>query len=320
MVSEPQSILGYELGDVVGEGGQAKVRLAFNTATRSLAAVKIIKKHTQAGEPVNLQNLRKEVKIHEAVSHENIIQLFKTGEDEAHVYLVMEYAASGELFDLIEPDIGIDEDLAHLYFQQLIAGVEYLHDRGVSHRDLKPEISDFGLATVFKHKGATRILTTPCGTPPYVAPEIHNLKYDGAMVDIWSSGIILYVLLAGNTPWAEPTFHDEEFRLYAQWFDRGLDYHPWTSFSPMVLELLRGIMRIDPQHRFTISHIRANQWFLKPNPMLTDGRCNDPAALAKRLREKLGIVDTDMATSSPAVAAFAFSQPNDMRVAGYSPE
>ena len=112
--------------------------------------------------------------------------------------------------------MGIDEECAHLYFTQLLASVGYLHNLGICHRDLKPEnmllddhgnlkLSDFGLATVFRHKGKTRILTTPCGTPPYVAPEIHACHYEGPKVDLWSSGIILYVLLAGNTPWGEPT-------------------------------------------------------------------------------------------------------------------
>ncbi|KAJ1332469.1 hypothetical protein BSLG_008771 [Batrachochytrium salamandrivorans] len=272
-----------------------RVRLAINSTTMRMAAVKIVRKFASNGTPADLLTLRKEVKIHEAVSHENIIQLFDTGEDDSFVYLAMEYATSGELFDLIQPDIGIDEDLAHLYFQQLIAGMDYLHGKGISHRDLKPEnmllddlgnlkISDFGLATVFRHKNRTRILTTPCGTPPYVAPEIHIMKYDGVRVDIWSAGIILYVLLAGNTPWGEPTLKDAEFKLYQQQSPHGLDYSPWTTFSPEAL-----------------------------------GRCNNPTVLAKRLREKLGIPSSDMLELTPSLAV-AFSQPMDMRLDGDSPE
>nr|KAJ3420006.1 Chk1 protein kinase [Polyrhizophydium stewartii] len=291
LAPEPTSVLGYELGDVIGEGGQGRVRLAVN-ARNEVAAVKLIRKFTAAGEPVNLQNLRKEVKIHQAVAHENIIQLFATGEDDGHVYIAMEYAASGELFDLIEPDVGIDEELAHLYFQQLVSGMEYLHGMGVSHRDLKPEnmlldnrgnlkISDFGLATVFKFKGVTRVLTTPCGTPPYVAPEIHHMKYNGDSVDIWSAGIILYVLLAGK--------------------------------------LLCGLLTVDPKSRFTTAQIRSNPWFSKPNKLLTDGQCNNTADLAKRLKANLKITSAEMLESSQGLV-FAFSQPMDMRIDGDAPE
>jgi serine/threonine-protein kinase Chk1 len=91
-----------------------------------------------------MTSLLKEVKIHSSVSHKNIIQLFGTTEDENSVYLVMEFAAAGELFDRIAPDIGLEEDLAHLYFTQLLSGMEYIHERGIAHRDLKPEASDFG--------------------------------------------------------------------------------------------------------------------------------------------------------------------------------
>lgn len=215
MLGDPASILGFQLYNDIGEGGQARVRLGYNHNTQQTAAIKILCKKRK-GDLINLTPLRKELKIHSALSHPNIIKLFGSSEDECNIYLVMEYAAAGELFDKIEPDVGIAEDLAHLYFHQLISSLEYLHQNGIAHRDLKPEVlaltqnmlldefgnlklSDFGLATVFRHKGMTRILTTPCGTPPYVAPEIHSCQYDGGQVDIWSSGIILFVLLAGST-------------------------------------------------------------------------------------------------------------------------
>jgi serine/threonine-protein kinase Chk1 len=100
------------------------------------------------------------------------------------------------------------------------------------------KLSDFGLATVFRHNGQTRTLTTPCGTPPYVAPEIHAQRYEGPKADLWSSGIILYVLLVGNTPWAEPTRHDEEFNQFINCYPNNLSYSPWCYFSPAVLEVL----------------------------------------------------------------------------------
>ena len=122
------------------------------------------------------------------------------------------------------------------------------------------KLSDFGLATIFQHKGAKRTLTTPCGTPPYVAPEIHTYQYDGARVDIWSSGIILYVLLAGNTPWGEPTQHDPEFLSFAHHYPQKLHFPPWNRFSAPVLELLIGILNLNPVARFTLSDIKKSVW------------------------------------------------------------
>jgi serine/threonine-protein kinase Chk1 len=200
MLSQSSALnnLGLELCEVIGEGANGKVRLAVHKSQDNveLLAVKIVKKaHGNDGQAL-MKNLLKEVKIHQCLSHKNIAKLFSTTEDDHFVYLVMEYAAGGELFDRIAPDVGLEEDLAHLYFQQLISGVEYIHERGIAHRDLKPEnllldtngnlkIIDFGLATVFKHKGQTRILTTPCGSPPYVSPEIHTCNYKGDLTDIW---------------------------------------------------------------------------------------------------------------------------------------
>jgi serine/threonine-protein kinase Chk1 len=154
------------------------------------------------------------------------------------------------------------------------------------------KLSDFGLATLFKHHGKTRILTTPCGTPPYLAPEIRNLSYHGDRVDIWSSGIILYVLLVGNTAWAEPTFEDYEFTMYYNNYPSKLVTYPWNSFSASVLTLLLGILNIHQEQRFTVQDIISTEWFQIPNSFLnTDGMCKNPALLAERLRSKLGQVE-----------------------------
>ncbi|KAJ3325438.1 Chk1 protein kinase [Boothiomyces sp. JEL0866] len=294
MVRLANEILGYELGEDIGEGGQARVRLGFNQRENRYAAIKIIPKINSKGQVLDTTNAQKELKIHKSVSHKNIIKLFNAHQDDLAIFLIMEYAAGGELFDRIEPDIGIDEQLAHLYFQQLIMATEYLHSRGISHRDLKPELTDFGLATVYRYQGSTRVLTTPCGTPPYVAPEIHALSYQGDQVDIWSSGIILYVLLSGNTPWAEPTSHDEEFTEFVKRYPNNLDYPPWNLFSDSVYELLVGILNINPTNR--------------PNEMLTDGACNNPEELAERLMAKMS-----QTPSQNHAMGLAYSQPAELR-------
>jgi len=125
-----------------------------------------------------------EVSLHSHIGqHPNIIEWFATGEDAVWKWIAMEYAEGGDLFDKIEADTGVSEDIAHFYFTQLISGVSYMHSKGVGHRDIKPEnillsesgnlkIADFGLATLFEYNGSRKLSTTMCGSPPYIAPEV----------------------------------------------------------------------------------------------------------------------------------------------------
>jgi len=288
-----KNVSGYILKETIGEGSNGKVKIAINSEDGEVIAVKIISKQNTKAR----KNLEREIALHQCLNHENIIQLKKAVEDKNFVYIMMEYAAGGELFDKIAADYGLEEDLAHFYYKQLVSGMEYLHSKGIAHRDLKPEnllidnngnlkISDFGLATLFKYKGVTRRLTSACGTPPYVAPEIHCMDYEGPPVDIWSSGIILFALLAGNTPWDEPTSRSEEFVAYIS--HTNLDYEPWNKFSKPVLNLIKNILTIEPNKRYTIEDIKRDQWFTRQNKMITnDGKCNNPNELAARLVKKL---------------------------------
>ncbi|TPX51396.1 hypothetical protein SeMB42_g00490 [Synchytrium endobioticum] len=311
------TVLGFDITpDIIGEGSYGRVYLGVK-GNGQLAAIKIIPKHSSTNMP-DTKPLKKEAVLHQSIPpHPNIIHMYGYREDPDYMYIVMEYAGSGELFDRIAPDVGLEEKLAHFYFIQLVAGMEHMHANGVSHRDLKPEnllldddgnlkISDFGLATMFKSKGQRRSLTTACGTPPYVAPEIHSGRYEGDEVDVWSAGIILYTLLAGNTPWAEPTKHDVEFMFFCEQYP-ALDYRPWNAFPSGALHLLRGILSINRKQRFTIAQIKDHEWFGRPNDMLTDGRCNDPVALAESMMIALTQSgDISMKDLSPPMA---FSQP-----------
>lgn len=307
----PKIMYDYEFLDTVGEGGSATVKAARNIKTNRLIAVKILRKEggestpgmtgskQQAIKKSQWDGLRKEIMIHSSMKHRNIIELFEAAEDNNNFYILMELAIAGELFDRIEPDFGVPVDLAHYYYKQLVLGMQYMHSNGVAHRDLKPEnlllhqdgnlrISDFGLATVFRYKGKTRKLTTPCGTPPYVAPEIHEMHYDGDSVDIWSSGIILYVLFTGSTPWGEPTKNDPDFVYYSRAYPNKLNYEPWNQFQSEVKTLILGILNIDTTKRYTISDILKSKWLSQYNPLLSDdGRCVDPRILAERMQKTM---------------------------------
>ncbi|KAI8363474.1 kinase-like domain-containing protein [Mortierella sp. GBAus27b] len=309
LTTAKEEIAGYQLGETLGVGAYAVVRLATHKRSGEKAAVKIIPKDSEQGLSKNIQ---KELTIHRGLQHINISKFLVSREEPECLYIFVEYAAAGELFDKIEPDLGIQEDVAHLYFLQLIAGVQYMHSKGISHRDLKPEnilldqngklfISDFGLATVFRHGGRSRPLETPCGSAPYVAPEVLEEEYSGDAVDIWSCGIILFVMMIGNTPWELPSVDSEEFRVYYE--SRGNPRHdPWHRLHGPVRTLLLGMLRINASKRYTTKHILRDEWYLRQNPLMNNGLVKDPAQLATMIMENIN----DATTSSPVVA---YSQP-----------
>lgn len=223
----------------------------------------------------------------------------------------MELAEGGDLFDKIESDVGVGEDIAHFYFTQLISAVSYMHSKGVAHRDIKPEnillsadgnlkIADFGLATLFSYKGARKLSQTSCGSPPYTAPEVVSCEnrpgakklvkeYVGDLVDIWSCGVVLFVLLVGNTPWDEPLDRSYEFYQYVTTNGRP-DDELWNNLPAETLSLLRGMMRVDPQERFSLSDVRRHPWFTRGNQYLTrDGKLDNPIALATEMFESMKI-------------------------------
>lgn len=249
-----------------------------------------------------------EVSLHSHIGqHPNVIEWFATGEDAVWKWIAMEFAQGGDLFDKIEADKGVSEDIAHVYFLQLIGGVSFIHSKGVAHRDLKPEnillnetgdlkIADFGMATLFQHKGQTKTSTTMCGSPPYIAPEVlrcatgdKSMRYHPNLVDIWSCGVILFVLLVGNTPWDEPTDKKWEWREYVRTNGRSTD-DLWDNVPQDALSLLRGMMSIEVNKRFSFTQIRQHPWYTRHNQLLTpDGRVSDPLQLATQMLANLRI-------------------------------
>lgn len=154
--------------------------------------------------------LMKEMLIHQQLKHPNIIKCHQAYERSGYFYIIQELAVGGELFELVEPDCGFPEQVVHFYFVQLMQVVQYLQSMGICHRDLKLEnmlldghgnlkVSDFGLSTVYRKNGVKRELQTKCGTLAYMAPEVACSKdYDGDLVDLWSSAIILIALFCGS--------------------------------------------------------------------------------------------------------------------------
>ncbi|KAI4092768.1 MAG: hypothetical protein LQ344_003288 [Seirophora lacunosa] len=297
----------------IGQGAYACIKKAVPLNThKPVFAVKFIHKEyaTRHGR-ITAKQLNLEIVLHQHLGHHaNIVQFFSTGEDYAWRWIAMELAEGGDLFDKIESDVGVGEDIAHLYFQQLVSAVTYMHSKGVGHRDIKPEnillsaegnlkIADFGLATLFKHNGLTKLCRTSCGSPPYTAPEVVacdstmsrklDQGYSGDLVDIWSCGVVLFVLLVGNTPWDEPSDRSLEFHEYVATNGRP-DDELWRNLPAESVSLLRGMMRVEPTERFSLENVRRHPWFTRRNPYLGhDGEIENPVAVATQMFQSMKI-------------------------------
>jgi len=262
-------IEGWDLVQVLGEGTFGEVKLLVNKDNGEACAMKEVDldSHSEAAETV-----RKEICVHKLLKHKQIVQCYGSRCEGRRQFIFLEYCSGGELFDRIEPDVGMPEYQAQRFFNQLVCGVEYLHKKGVSHRDIKPEnllldendvlkISDFGMATVFRHQGKERLLERRCGTMPYIAPEILvRSQYNAEPADIWSCGVVLVAMLTGELPWDKPTSDQVE---YNNWKDLKYSVDPWRKIDNLPLSLLRKVLMPLPSRRYKLEQVQNHIWFKK---------------------------------------------------------
>ncbi|KAF4363097.1 CBL-interacting serine/threonine-protein kinase 23 [Cannabis sativa] len=258
----------YELGRTLGEGNFAKVKFARNVETNENVAIKILDKEKVLKHKM-IGQIKREISTMKLIRHPNVIRMYEVMASKTKIYIVMEFVTGGELFDKIASKGRLKEDEARKYFQELICAVDYCHSRGVFHRDLKPEnllldasgslkVSDFGLSALPQQVREDGLLHTTCGTPNYVAPEVINNKgYDGAKADLWSCGVILFVLMAGYLPFEESNL----MALYKKIHKAEFTFPPW--FSSSAKKLIKRILDPDPSTRITIAEIIQNEWFKK---------------------------------------------------------
>ncbi|KAM9369981.1 serine/threonine-protein kinase Chk1 [Phaethornis superciliosus] len=290
----------WDLVQTLGEGAYGEVQLAVNRRTEEAVAVKIVDMKRAAECP---ENIKKEICINKMLNHDNVVKFYGHRREGATQYLFLEYCSGGELFDRIEPDIGMPEHEAQRFFQQLIAGVVYLHSMGITHRDLKPEnlllderdnlkISDFGLATVFRHQGRERRLSRMCGTLPYVAPELLcRPEFRAEPVDVWACGVVLTAMLAGELPWDQPSDTCQE---YSDWKEHKTYLPPWKKIDSAPLALLHKILMESPSARITIPDIKKDRWFSRPLKKgvkraqgSSGGVCDSPGGFSKPVRSDM---------------------------------
>merc|ERR1719295_1076329 len=260
--NEEQPHIGkYRLIKTIGKGNFAKVKLAKHIPTGKEVAIKIIDK-TQLN-PGSLQKLFREVRIMKHLDHPNIVKLYQVIETEKTLYLVMEYASGGEVFDYLVLHGRMKEKEARAKFRQIVSAVQYCHQKKIIHRDLKAEnllldaemnikIADFGFSNEFIPGNK---LDTFCGSPPYAAPELfQGKKYDGPEVDVWSLGVILYTLVSGSLPFDGSTLRELRERVL-----RGKYRIPFYM-STDCENLLKKFLVLNPARRASLEVIMKDKW------------------------------------------------------------
>ena len=255
----------YSIKNIIGKGTFSIVKLGINRRTGEKVAIKILEKKKILTKS-DAERVKREIDILKNINHINLIKINKIKEDSKYYYIIMEYCEMGELFNYILKKRKLNENESAYYFFQLIKGLEYIHSKKIVHRDLKPEnllinkknilkIIDFGLSNYNKNN---ELLCTPCGSPCYASPEmIAGKKYDGNSIDIWSSGIILFIMLCGYLPF-EGQNNDI---LFKNIMICKVEYPKYLSYTS--INLLKKILVPYPEERISLLEIKTHPFYNK---------------------------------------------------------
>ena len=254
----------YKIIRKLGEGMFSTVKLASHSLTGEKVAIKILEK-TKVTKLEEKERINRELAIMRKLNHYNIVKLYQIVETKLTIYLIQENVQGKEFMEYLNKKGKLKEVEACKFFHQIISGLEYIHQCGIAHRDFKPEnilitnddtvlkIIDFGLSNMYKNN---QLLKTACGSPCYAPPEmIKEESYDGAKSDIWSSGIILYLMLCGKLPF----YHEQNEIMYEKILS-GKFEHP-NYLSDKAKDILDKIIEIDPKKRLNFEEIKSHPWF-----------------------------------------------------------
>ncbi|XP_032892135.1 serine/threonine-protein kinase H1 [Amblyraja radiata] len=266
---DPRVTAKYDIKALIGRGSFSRVVRVEHKSTKQPYAIKLIETKYKEGREV----CESELNVLRRVKHTNVIQLIEVFETQERVYMVMELATGGELFDRIIAKGSFTERDATKVLQMVLDGVKYLHILGITHRDLKPEnllyyhpgadskimITDFGLASTRK-KGDDCLMKTTCGTPEYIAPEILGRKPYTNSVDMWALGVVSYILLSGTMPFED----DNRARLYRQILKGKYSYsgEPWPSVSNLAKDFIDRLLTVDPNERLIVGQALKHPWIV----------------------------------------------------------
>ncbi|GFP85768.1 phosphoenolpyruvate carboxylase kinase 1 [Phtheirospermum japonicum] len=257
----------YRVGEEIGRGRYGVVSRCYSAVTGQCFAVKSIEKRLIQDDAVDSLCLRNEAKLMLLASgHPNVLGIFDVYEDDEFLHVVLEYCGSGDLFQRITGRTIFGESEARRVMVPLLEAIAHIHDRGVAHRDIKPDnilfnsynepkLADFGSAECF---GNGRLMSGIVGTPYYVAPEVVAGMDYNEKVDVWSAGVILYIMLSGIPP-----FYGESAREIFEAVLRGNLRFPRSVFGSVSLEakdLLRRMLCKDVSRRFSAEQVLRHQW------------------------------------------------------------
>lgn len=258
----------YDIGEVLGEGAFSVVHLATNRGTGQRVAAKCVNRTSISA--ADEESLREEVSILQATAHPNIVKCYDFFEEKDAYYVIMELVEGGELFDRIVEKSWYNEKDARDLTYLLLSAIKHLHDRDIVHRDLKPQnilllnhdddihikLCDFGFATTVA--GTEQTLTTICGSPSYIAPEIVSNQAYGKAVDMWSIGVITFILVGGYPPFRD----DDQKKLFRKIKKGKFEFDPdyWEFVSDEAKDFITKLLVLDPEKRMTATEALAHPW------------------------------------------------------------
>ncbi|KAM3172871.1 hypothetical protein ACTXT7_013651, partial [Hymenolepis weldensis] len=284
---EPKVAGLYDLGPTIGRGHYAVVKVAQHVFTGEKVAVKVIDK-TKLDAP-SREHLFQEVVCMKLVQHPNVVRLYEVIDTVNKLYLVLELGDGGDLYDYImKHEHGLSEKLAKRYFRQIVTAISYCHNLHVVHRDLKPEnvvffeqlgvvkLTDFGFSNQFV---PGKQLDTFCGSLAYSAPEILlGTKYDAPKVDIWSLGVILFMLVCGKLPFDEANDSETLTKIM------DCEYHLPSHLSPECCSLISRLLIRDPSKRATLEEVLQDEWLQMAGDELPIGLFSVPLISQEHLQ------------------------------------
>ncbi|RNF13432.1 SNF1-related protein kinase [Trypanosoma conorhini] len=260
----------YHVGETIGRGTFAKVKLAVHEPTGTQVALKIIPRKVMEQDARSNVKITREIKILQVLRHPNIVRLYDVVQTTHDIVLVLEYVSGGELFDYICGKGRLTEEVARSIFQQIVAGVAYCHRYQVAHRDLKPEnimmeqgstrikLGDFGLSSVVRD-GC--FFETSCGTPNYASPEVVSGRpYAGPETDVWSCGVVLYTMVVGALPFDDSNVGNLFKKIQTA------NYKIPDALSDEVKDLLRRMLVVNPLERATMEQVMRHPWVIPAFP------------------------------------------------------
>ncbi|CAN3484762.1 serine/threonine-protein kinase Kin4p [Diutina catenulata] len=312
----------YILGSTLGEGEFGKVKLGWRKDGKqpSQVAIKLIKRDSIARDSESEVKIHREINSLKMLSHPNIVNLVEVMKSGKYIGIVLEYCSGGELFDYILHHKYLKEQVAKKLFAQLVSGVDYMHAKGLVHRDLKLEnllldkhknviISDFGFVNSYR---SDDLMKTSCGSPCYAAPELvlSQQRYHGRKVDIWSLGVILYAMLAGYLPFDDDPENEDGsdiVRLYQYICKTPLTFPEYVS--PLARDLLRKIIVPDPKKRIDMPQIMTHPWLQPHAQMLSIPHAEwDRVSRESRAVQPVARSNTTAAQSSTASKRYSMIQ------------